>query len=196
MIINVRTEDNLLILLRNYQSGNWKVGVVSEPRITKVRVFNWDVTQVFKGDYDSLNSNRDANDRLILGIKNCRIENFYAAGTWSDLFGSAAVVYTEEVSIQIQGIKRIGIVRENYDGPLSQNEIDEYFGRLKREIQLRGINKIVFRGGGTISVPEFFKNWCQENSVIIEILEDDELDRLYPVELDILFDRIDPEQRG
>jgi hypothetical protein len=196
MIINVRTEDNLLILLRNCQSGNWKVGVVSEPRITKVRVFNWDVTQVFEGDYDSLNSNRDANDRLILGVKNCRIVNFYAAGTWTGLFGSATVVYTEDVSIQTHGIERIGIVRENYDGPISQNEIDEYFGRLKREIQLRGINKIVFRGGGTIAVPEFFKSWCQENSVMIEILEDDELDRLYPVELDILFDRNDPEERG
>lgn len=196
MIVNVRTNDNLLILLGNGQSGNWKVGVVSEPRITKVRVFNWDLTQVLNGDYDSVNSYRDLSDRLILAIRNCRIENFNSAGTWAGFFGTAVVVYTEEVSIQIQGTERVGIVRESYEGPMSQNEIDEYFERLKREILLRGINKIVFRGGGTISVPEFFINWCKQNGVMIEILEDNELDRLYPAELDILFDGNNLEEWG
>jgi hypothetical protein len=186
MIVNVRTNDDLRDLLANRQSGNWIVSAASERRITKVRVFNWDVTQVLKGDFDPLCSFRDPGNRLILGLKKCRIENFNPNGTWSNLFGAAAVVYTEEVSIQIQGGERIAIVRGNYMGPNTDSEIKDYFDRLKREIGLRGIGKIVFQGGGNIPIPDDFREWCNQNNINIEILDEDELNRLYPEELDIV----------
>ena len=46
MVVNVRTKDDLRDLLKNRASGNWNIGLASEPRITKVRVFNWDNNQV------------------------------------------------------------------------------------------------------------------------------------------------------
>jgi hypothetical protein len=46
MVVNVRTHDDLRDLLRNRASGNWNVGIATEARITKVRVFNWDTNQV------------------------------------------------------------------------------------------------------------------------------------------------------
>jgi hypothetical protein len=186
MIVNVRTNDDLRDLLADRQSGNWIVSAASERRITKVRVFNWDVTQVLKGDFDPLRSFRDTSNKLILRLKKCRIENFNSSGTWSNLFGSAAVVYTEEVSIQIQGGERIAIVRGNYIGPNTESEIKDYFDRLKREIGLRGIGKIVFQGGGNIPIPDDFREWCKQNNIKIEILDEDELNRLYPEELDMV----------
>jgi hypothetical protein len=188
MIVNVRTKDDLLILLRNRESGNWKVGATSEPKLTKVRVFNWDATQVLKGDYDPTNSIRDNSNRLIIGINNCRIENFEPAGSWAGFFGAATVVYTEEVSIQNHGFNKIGIVRGNYVGPMTKSEVDDYFERLKKEILLRGLNKIVFQGGGTISIPDFFSEWCNQNGVDILILNEDELNRLYHQDNDLLFE--------
>ena len=52
MVVNVRTQDDLRDLLRNRATGNWNVGISTEPKITKVRVFNWDTDQVVKGGYD------------------------------------------------------------------------------------------------------------------------------------------------
>jgi hypothetical protein len=41
------------------------------------------------------------------------------------------------------------------------------------------LKKIVFRGGGTIPIPDWFKDWCRENGIDIEILDPDEFDRQY-----------------
>ena len=68
MVVNVRTHDDLRVLLRNRASGNWVVGVDTEPSITKVRVFNWDCDQVLQGDFNRTRSRRDVDRKLIIGI--------------------------------------------------------------------------------------------------------------------------------
>lgn len=187
MVVNVRTHDDLRDLLRNRASGNWVIGVDTEPNITKVRVFNWDNNQVLKGDFDRARSRRDADRRLIIGIRKCRIENFRAYKNWFEIFGSAAVAYTPYVPVQKQNDSFIGILRNAHFGDMNQNEIDEFFKRLKAEIQLRGLNKIVFKAGG-IPTPDFFRQWCQDNNVEIEIIPEDELNRQYPIDNDILWE--------
>jgi hypothetical protein len=198
MIINVRTRYNTLQhLLALRCSGNWRVSAITEASITKVRVFDWDTTQVLKGDYNPLPYaiKWDPNGDLILGIRYGRIENFHFNDRWFDLFGAASVVYTEEVSIQIIGNNKIGIVRETYTGPMTPNEINDYFERLIREIKLRGLNKIVFRAGG-IPLPDSFINWCKQNGVEIEILDEEEYNEKYPTEKDIIWeDELIPEDR-
>jgi hypothetical protein len=67
MVVNVRTQNDLRELLKNRESGNWNIGVASEPLITKVRVFNWDNNQVLKGDYNRARSRRDTGGDLIIG---------------------------------------------------------------------------------------------------------------------------------
>jgi hypothetical protein len=185
MVVNVRTQDDLRELLRNRASGNWNIGVGTEPRITKVRVFNWDNDQVLKGDFNRARSRRDADDDLIIGISKCRIENFRAGERFFDIFGMAAVVYTPYVPIQRVNGMTSGIIRGINFAGRNQNEIDEFFKRLISEIRLRGITNIVFRAGG-IPIPDFFTDWCQQNGVNIQILPDEELDRIYPEVNDIL----------
>ena len=102
MVVNVRTRDDLMDLLLNRASGNWVIGVDTEPSITKVRVFNWDNYQVFKGDYNRARSRRDGDGRLIIAVIKCRIENFRAHESWFKIFGSATVAYTPNVPVQKQ----------------------------------------------------------------------------------------------
>ena len=187
MVVNVRTHDDLRDLLRNRASGNWVIGVDTEPIITKVRVFNWDNNQVLKGDFNRARSGRDVNRRLIIGISKCRIENFRAYKSWFEIFGSAAVAYTPYVPVQKQNNSVIGVLRDVSFGERNQNEIDEFFKRLKAEIQLLGLNKIVLKAGG-IPIPDFFRQWCQDNNVIIEVLSEEEMDRQYPIDNDILWE--------
>ena len=187
MIVNVRTKDDLRDLLRNRHSGNWTIGQNSERRITKVRVFNWDANQVLKGDYNPKSSSWDSNKDLIIGIIKSRIENFKFDSTWPKTFGAAVVVYTEDVCIQVREGEKVGIVRNTYAGDISTSEINDYFERLLREIKMRGLQKIVFKAG-CIPIPDSFKNWCLENNVIIQILDDNELIRIYPTELDVFWE--------
>lgn len=187
MVVNLRTRDDLSELLRNRASGNWRIGLKTEPRITKVRVFNWDNDQVLKGDFDRAQSIRDAVNDLIIGISKCRIENFRANESWFDIFGTAAVVYTPYVPVQRSNGTTSGIIRyANYE-EMNQSEIDDFFRKLISEIRLRGLNKVVFRAGGT-PIPDFFIEWCMQNFVTIEILADEDLDRLYPENEDILWE--------
>jgi hypothetical protein len=187
MVVNVRTHDDLRDLLRNRASGNWNVGIATEARITKVRVFNWDTNQVLKGDYEPARSTRDANNDLIIGISKCRIENFSANERWFDIFNMASVVYTPPVAIQKSRGTVTGLARDVNFGGMNQNEIDEFFKRIIAEIRLRGLNKIVFKAGG-IPIPDFFRQWCQDNNVEIEIISEDELNRQYPIDNDILWE--------
>jgi|GEM_PF-717315 len=185
MVVNVRTRDDLRVLLGQRASGDWIIGVNRVPQITKVRVFNWDNSQVLKGDFNLGRSIR-ANDRLIIGMSHCRIENFSAQESWFDIFGAAVVVYTPNVSVQRLFGQTIGILRTNLVG-LNNNEIDEIFRGLIAEIRLRGINSIVIRGGG-IPIPDFFEEWCNNNNVIIEILSEQEMDARYPFQNDNVFE--------
>jgi hypothetical protein len=187
MVVNVRTHDDLRDLLRNRQSGNWKISETTEPSITKVRVFNWDNDQVLKGDFDPSRSIRDAKDDLIIGISKCRIENFKSKGKFFKIFGMAAVVYTPPVSIQKSNGETVGILRDANLVEMNQNEIDVFFNRLFNEILLCGLNKIVFKAGG-IPIPDSFKELCEKSNVSIEILTDEELERRYPIVQDILWE--------
>lgn len=187
MVVNVRTHDDLRDLLRDRASGNWVIGVATEPSITMVRVFNWEMDQVLKGDLSRARSRRDAIGKLIIGISNCRIENFRAHKSWREIFGQARVAYTPYVPIQKQNDSVVGILRNAPFGEMNQNEIDEFFKRLKAEIQLRGLNKIVFKAG-RIPIPDIFRQWCQDNNVEIEIISEDELNRQYPIDNDILWE--------
>jgi hypothetical protein len=187
MVVNVRTQDDLRELLRNRASGNWIIGERRVPQITKVRVFNWDNSQVLKGDFDRASCIRDADGRLIIAMRNCRIENFARNENWFQIFGAAVVVYTPNVSIQRLNGAIIGILREINLAGLNQNKINEIFRRLKAEIRLRGLNRIVIRDGN-IPIPDFFEEWCGINNVEIEILSEEQMDALYPVQNDQLFD--------
>jgi hypothetical protein len=187
MVVNVRTQDDLRELLRNRASGNWIIGANRVPQITKVRVFNWENNQVLKGDFDPASCIRDADGRLIIAMRNCRIENFARNENWFQIFGAAVVVYTPNVSIQILNGAIKGIIREINLAGLNQNKINEIFRRLKAEIRLRGLNRIVIRDGN-IPIPDFFEEWCGINNVEIEILSEEQMDVLYPVQNDQLFD--------
>lgn len=187
MIVNVRTHDDLRELLKNRQSGNWKISAGSQLKITKVRVFNWDVDQVLIGDFSPAFSLRDVNNDLIIGISNCRIENFRSNEKWSAIFGTASVAYTPNVSIQISKQRTFGILRDaNFDS-MSKRDVDEFFRRLINEIRLRGIKTIVFKSGG-ITIPDFFINWCKENNVSIEILDEEKMGSNYPIIKDVFWE--------
>jgi hypothetical protein len=187
MIVNIRTRDDLRVLLRNRASGNWNIGRATEPQITKVRVFNWDTDQVLKGDFAPTRSIRDIDGDLIIGISKCRIENFKSKEKWFDIFGTAVVVYTPPVSIQMPNGKKTGIFRDVNFGGMNQNEIDDFFRRLIMEIRLSGLSQIVFNAGG-IPIPDFFTQWCQENNVEIEVLTKENLENNYPEENDIVWE--------
>ena len=187
MVVNVRTHDDLRDLLHNCESGNWVIGVTTGPSITMVRVFNWKMDQVLKGDFSRARSRRDARGRLIIGVSKCRIENFRAHKSWPKIFGQARVAYTPCVPIQKQNDSVVGIIRNDPFGGMNQNEIDVFFNRLTAEIQLRGLKKIVFKAGG-IPIPDVFRQWCQDNDVEIEVISEDELNRQYPIDNDILWE--------
>jgi hypothetical protein len=44
----------------------------------------------------------------------------------------------------------------------------------------------------------FFRQWCQDNNVIIEVLSEEEMDRQYPIDNDILWedDLFDDDQQN
>jgi len=42
------------------------------------------------------------------------------------------------------------------------------------------ISKVVFRGGGTIRIPDCFRDWCAGNNIEIEIIDDPGFDNIYP----------------
>jgi len=49
------------------------------------------------------------------------------------------------------------------------NSSDDFFKELQKEIEqhLPNIKKLVFEDGGTISIPEGFRDWCRKNGIEI-----------------------------
>jgi hypothetical protein len=183
MIVNIRTKNDLVVLLAAGQSGNWTVAPVKEANITKVRIFNWPGDSVLIADFDPNRTHRDNRGKLIIGIVNGTIHP--CAQDWFRVYGQASVIYSQNIAVQILGGIRIGVVRSLAINNPSNAEIKEYFKNLIKEIKLLGINRIVFRAGGTIPLPDFFRDWCLQNGVAIEILEDDDLGNNYPTNNDI-----------
>jgi hypothetical protein len=38
------------------------------------------------------------------------------------------------------------------------------------------VGKLTFRGGGTVPIPDWFRDWCQQNGIEIEILDPEQFD--------------------
>lgn len=191
MILNLRTRDNLLHLLLNRQSGHWVISRTNVHLITEVRIFNWDLSQVLKATYDSNRSIWDPQGHLIVGLRNCRIENFHInpranlSTVWP--FGQSSVVYSEGISVQISSKERVGIVHDPFNGQLTQNQIKDFFERIKKEIQLRGLDRVVFKKGN-IPIPDWFRNWCNKCNVKIDVLSEVDIDLLYPVSRNLVWE--------
>jgi hypothetical protein len=81
LILRVRTKDNLLELLAQSQTGDWKVGRDKIQEITHIQVVNWDGTQMIEGVFDRNASYYvdESNIRFIVKfldgkIVNCNVE--------------------------------------------------------------------------------------------------------------------------
>ncbi len=188
MIINIRTRDDLAVLLAAGQSGDWVVSPVKEAMLTTVRIFDWQGDSVLIGDFDPHSSYRNLQGRLIIGIARGRI--MHCQKDWYVLYGQSPIVYGENIAIQIHGGIRIGIVRQLAVDELSNTKINEYFKRLIQEIKLQEITTIVFCSGGLIPIPDFFIEWCQQNGVTIEIINDNEIARHYSTQNDLHIDEV------
>jgi len=70
-------------------------------------------------------------------------------------------------------------VRGFWSGPKKDfdlsEEVERYFKRLKRVLSRIKVSNIFFTGGGTIQIPEWFKKFCEENSIKIHILTDENI---------------------
>ncbi|MBW4465456.1 MAG: hypothetical protein KME07_08445 [Pegethrix bostrychoides GSE-TBD4-15B] len=75
LIIQVRTADNLLDLLKAHKSGNWVVAQGREKEITDVEIVNFDGTQKIEGIFDAANSFRLDDGKLIIAFTNACIRN-------------------------------------------------------------------------------------------------------------------------
>ena len=75
LIIQVRTADNLLDLLKAHKSGNWKVARGKEREITDVEIVSFDGTQKIEGTFDAANSFRLDDGRLVIAFTNACIRN-------------------------------------------------------------------------------------------------------------------------
>jgi hypothetical protein len=151
---------------------------------SKIRVFNWDATQVFKGDFVSINMNNGGQPLFI--VNNCRIENFYRndailfADWWP--YNNSTLGFSKNINIQVQNQFKIGIVRV-----IEEENIDIFFEKLKNEIKIRELNYIVLREVD-YGLPETFHVWCNRNLVYLEFLTEEELNILYPQEHDIFWE--------
>lgn len=186
MVVNIRTRNDIRVLMAAGQSGDWLISPIMEAGITKVRVFSWDGNEVLLGDFNPSSSVRLPNGLLVVGIANGRIVPCDI--DWFTLFNRAPFVYSEDVDMQIQSGLKIGVVRQMKVKSEKRRDITDYFNRLIKEIKVLGLGKIVFRKGGTIQIPEFFNEWCRQNGVTIEIIDGPELDNLYPIDNNIPID--------
>ncbi|MCY7276757.1 MAG: hypothetical protein LH702_24240 [Phormidesmis sp. CAN_BIN44] len=75
LIIQVRTADNLLNLLKANKSGYWVVAKGREHEITDVEVVSFDGTQKIEGTFDATNSLRLDDGRLMIAFTNACIRN-------------------------------------------------------------------------------------------------------------------------
>lgn len=75
LIIQVRTADNLLDLLSDNKSGNWVVAQGREHEITDVEIVSFDGTQKIEGTFDTTNSFRLDDGRLVIAFTDARIRN-------------------------------------------------------------------------------------------------------------------------
>lgn len=60
------------------------------------------------------------------------------------------------------------------------NSPEDFFKELQKEIQhhFPKIKKMVFEGNGTITIPDWFKKWCKDNGIEINLAENEILKQL------------------
>lgn len=75
LVIQVRTVDNLLDLLKANQSGNWTVAQGKEREITDVEIVSFDGTQKIEGTFDAAHSYRLDDGKLVMAFKDACIRN-------------------------------------------------------------------------------------------------------------------------
>ena len=63
-------------------------------------------------------------------------------------------------------------------GPIRiRDNVDDVFEQIKKGIieskKKRGCfpGKILLQGGGNLPIPEWFKDWCKENNIVLQILD-------------------------
>jgi hypothetical protein len=69
-----------------------------------------------------------------------------------------------------------GPVRIGSAFPTIQQGIDDWFKDLQKDIEKLNkkgtrIHKISLTGGGTTPIPEWFKKWCAEMGILIEVVD-------------------------
>jgi hypothetical protein len=176
MILNIRTRDNLHDLLGSGQTGEWVISTEKLYLLSKVRIYSWDGKQVLIGDFEPTLTHRLPNRRTLIGFTHGVIVSSYL--DWFKFFRQSPIVYSQKVDLQTHGAYRVGVIRDLNIIPGEISEID-FFKNLIKEIKLLGLNKVVFCGGGTIAIPDSFKEWCKINGVDIEVFELIDLNRLY-----------------
>ncbi|MHC5825139.1 MAG: hypothetical protein ACYT04_57140 [Nostoc sp.] len=75
LILQVRTNDNLLNLLAKSESAAWIVADDKVQKITHVQIVNFPGTQMIEGIFDKNNSYRLDDGRLVLKFSDGRIVN-------------------------------------------------------------------------------------------------------------------------
>ena len=81
--------------------------------------------------------------------------------------GARVLTKNGKAGVFIDGILISSLSNEN-------EQIDNYFNRLKKSLQRTLLKhpetEVFFRGGGTIPVPEWFRDWCNQNGIKIHIV--------------------------
>jgi len=74
---------------------------------------------------------------------------------------------------------RIAVVKPIKIDPFKilQDEIDNFFRSLINIILKNGIKDVFLPGGGTIPIPQFFLDFCNENGINIHIVTNENVDQ-------------------
>jgi hypothetical protein len=75
--------------------------------------------------------------------------------------------------------KQIAVVKPIKIDPykILQDEIDNFFRSLIKIILKNGIMDVFLPGGGTIPIPQFFLDFCNENGINIHIITNENIDQ-------------------
>jgi len=80
--------------------------------------------------------------------------------------------------------KRIAVVKPIKVDPFKvlQTEIDKFFRSLIDIVNKNGIKDVFLPGGGTIPIPQFFLDFCKENSINIHVVTAENIDQFENLE--------------
>jgi hypothetical protein len=63
-----------------------------------------------------------------------------------------------------------------------QKAVDDWFVQIASQLAVSGIQKIIFKGDGTVVIPDWFKDLCKQLGIEIVILKPEDFDRQFPDE--------------